>query len=135
MKRLLVSFLLLSMTLSFCGCTQHTADITAEDIVVAYEAAGYRVSSKLYDETLEHGQIGYVQADHPDGDYIYFAIFENKEAAKAYKKEFYHPAMLGLFSAIFGDPSWQRWEVYGSFVVQYDHPMFMKPFKDLLRSK
>ena len=135
MKRLLALFLLLSLTLSFCGCTQHAADITTEQIVAVYEAAGYRVSSKLYDETLEHGQIGYVQADHPDGDYIYFAIFENKEAAKAYKKEFYHPAMLGLFSAIFGDPSWQRWEVYGSFVVQYDHPMFMKPFKDLLRSK
>ena len=123
------------MTLSFCGCTQHAADITAEDIVVAYEAAGYRVSSKLYDETLEHGQIGYVQADHPDGDYIYFAIFENEEAAKAYKKEFYHPTMLGLFSAIFGDPSWQRWEVYGNIVVQYDKPKFMKPFKDLLQSK
>ena len=135
MKQLIRWMLIVSMLLSICGCTQHAADITAEDIVVAYEAAGYRVSSKLYDETLEHGQIGYVQAEHPDGDYIYFAIFENEEAAKAYKKEFYHPAMLGLFSAIFGDPSWQRWEVYGNIVVQYDHLKFMKPFKDLLRSK
>ena len=135
MKRLVVLFLLLSLTLSFCGCTQRASDITTEQIVVAYEAAGYRVSSKLYDETLEHGQTGYVQADHPDGDYIYFAIFENEEAAKAYKKEFYHPAMLGLFSVIFGDPSWQRWEVYGNIVVQYDKPKFMKPFKDLLQSK
>ena len=132
MKRLLVLFLLLSLTLSFCGCTQRAADITAEDIVVAYEAAGYRVSSKLYDETLEHGQIGYVQADHPDGDYIYFVIFENEEAAKAYKKEFYHPGMLSLFSAIFGEPSWPRWEVYSCIVVQYDDSQLYIPFRNLI---
>ena len=135
MKQLIRWMLIVSMLLSICGCARRRTDISLEEIVAAYEAAGYRVSSKLYDETLEHGQIGYVQADHPDGDYIYFAIFENKEAAKAYKKEFYHPAMLGLFSAIFGDPSWQRWEVYGNIVVQYDKPKFMKPVKDLLQSK
>ena len=135
MKQLIRWMLIVSMLLSICGCARRRTDISLEEIVAAYDAAGYDVSSGLYDETLEHGQIGYVQAEHPDGDYIYFAIFENEVAAKAYKKEFYHPAMLGLFSAIFGDPSWQRWEVYGNIVVQYDHLKFMKPFKDLLRSK
>lgn len=135
MKRCILWMLICAILFTFCGCAKRRTDISCEEIVAAYEAAGYDVSSKLYEETLEHGQIGYVQADHPDGDYIYFAIFENEEAAKAYKKEFYHPGMMGLFSAIFGDPSWQRWEVYGCIVVQYDEPEFMKPFKDLLKSK
>ena len=135
MKKLFLLILALLFMFSLSGCRQYRTDISCEEIVAAYEAAGYDVSSKLYEETLEHGQIGYVQADHPDGDYIYFAIFENEQAAKAYKKEFYHPGMMGLFSAIFGDPSWQRWEVYGCIVVQYDEPEFMKPFKDLLKSK
>lgn len=135
MKRLMRWMLIVSMLHSICGCTQRRTDISREEIVAAYEAAGYRVSSKLCDETLEHGQVGYIQANHPDGDYIYFAIFESEEAAKAFKEEFYHPGMMGLFSAIFGDPSWQRWEVYGCIVVQYDDTEFMKPFDNLLKGK
>lgn len=135
MKQLIRWMLIVSMLLSICGCARRRTDISLEEIVAAYDAAGYDVSSGLYDETLEYGQIGYVQADHPDGNYIYFSVFESEDAAKAYKKEFYHPGMMGLFSAIFGDPSWQRWEVYGCIVVQYDEPEFMKPFDNLLKRK
>ena len=127
--------LLLALMFLLSGCSSnYRTDVTPEEIIAAYEAAGYNVSSKTYDEKLEYGQTGYIQADHPDGDYIYFSIFETEEDAKAYKKEFYHPGMMGLFSAIFGDPSWQRWEVYGNIVVQYDEPDFLTPFKELLKS-
>lgn len=135
MKQLIRWMLIVSMLLSICGCARRRTDISLEEIVAAYDAARYDVSSGLYDETLEYGQIGYVQADHPDGNYIYFSVFESEDAAKAYKKEFYHPGMMGLFSAIFGDPSWQRWEVYGCIVVQYDDTEFMKPFDNLIRGK
>ena len=127
--------LLLTALLLLSGCSsKHRTDVTPEEIIAAYEAAGYNVSANTYDEKLEHGQIGYIQADHPDGDYIYFAIFETEEDAKANKEEFYHPGMMALFSMIFGDPSWQRWEVYGNIVVQYDEPDFMEPFEELLKS-
>lgn len=130
MKKTLLVLLLIAFLL--CGCAPVRTDITREEIVAAYEAAGYAVSSRVYDEKLDYGQIAYVQANHPNGDYIYFSIFASEAEAKAYKKAYYHPVMMGLFSAIYGDPSWPRWEVYESIIVQYDEPDFLDPFTDLL---
>lgn len=133
MKRLVPILLLICLLLG--SCASRSTNITREDIVEAYEAAGYSVSSRAYDEKLDYGQIGYVQADHPNGDYIYFSIFETAEEAAAYKKELYHPVMMGLFSVIFGEPSWQRWKVYGCIVAQYDEPDFLNPFINLLKAE
>ncbi len=132
LKLFILGFLVIFMLV---GCAGKRTDISREEIVAAYEAAGYSVWTDVYDEPLDHGQIAYVQANHPDGDYIYFSIFETPEQAKAYKKEYYHPGMMGLFSIIFGDPSWQRWEVHGCIVMQYDEPEFTAPFEGLLKSK
>ena len=134
MKRF-ISLSLAFMILTLCGCSDPRTYITAEEIIAAYQAAGYSVSSGYYDEPLERGQIGYIQADHPDGDYIYFSIFASEGDAQAYKDEFYHPGAMGLFSWIFGDPSWQRWEVYGNIMVEYDDPDFYGVFKALLYDK
>ena len=134
MKRLCALLLAAMLLLSGCSSNYHT-DVTPEEIVTAYRDVGYSVSMRYYEDKPEHGQIGYIQADHPEGGYIYFSIFETEEDAKAYKKEVYHPGMIGLFSMIFGDPSWQRWEVYGTVVVQYDNPDFYEPFEDLLKEK
>ena len=75
--RILIAFLLL-IVLLLPGCSSHRTDITREEIVAAYEAAGYSVWTDTYDEKLDHGEIAYVQANHPDGDYIYFSIPFNK---------------------------------------------------------
>lgn len=131
MKRLML--ILLPALLLLCGCASSRTDITREEIVAAYENAGYCVTSRVYDEKMDYGAVAYIQANHPDGDYIYFSIFETPEEAKAYKKEFYHPAMMSLFSVIFGDPCWPRWEVHGCIVVEYDDPDFLEPFNDLLK--
>ena len=133
MKRILLLLLLILLLLSGCSATR--TDITREEVVAAYEAAGYSVWSDTYDEKLDHGEIAYVQANHPDGDYIYFCFFETEADAKAYKQEYYHPVMMGLFSVIFGDPSWQRWEVHGCIVAEYDEPEFYEIFDKLLKSK
>ena len=132
--RILIAFLLL-IVLLLHGCSSYRTDITREEIVAAYEAAGYSVWTDTYDEKLDHGEIAYVQANHPDGDYIYFSIFETNEEAEAYKSEFYHPVMMGLFAVIFGDPSWPHWEVYGCIVAQYDDPAFFEVFEELTKAK
>jgi hypothetical protein len=131
MKRIFVFVLALSLLL--VGCTRRNCDVGREQIVEAYEAAGYNVSTGVYEQPLEYGQTAYIQANHPDGEYIYFTFFETEADAKAYKREFYHPVMMVLFSVIFGEPSWQRWEVYGCIVVEYDNSDYMQPFEKLLK--
>ena len=128
MKRV---FCIALVFLLLTGCSATRDDITVEQIITAYENAGFAVYSGYYEETLEHGQIGYIQADHPDGGYIYFAIYESEAAAKAAKEELYHPGVSGLFSWIFGDPSWNRWEVCGNIVAEYDDPELYEVFKAL----
>ena len=135
MKNLKLFILVFLVIYLLAGCAGKRTDISREEIVAAYEDAGYNVWTDVYDEPLDFGEIAYVQANHSDGDYIYFSIFETPEQAKAFKKEYYHPGMMGLFSVIFGDPSWQRWEVYGCIVVQYDETEFAAPFERLLKSK
>ena len=126
-------FLVISLLLSACAASN--AVVTAEEIVQSYEQAGYEVSTGMYDFTLEYGITGYIKAEHPDGDYIYFTIFESESAAEVYKDAFYHPGMLGLFSVIFGDPSWVRFQVHGNMVIQYENAEFYDIFENLLKSK
>ena len=134
MKRL--SIILIALVLLLAGCApQYRTDITREEIVAAYEAAGYSVSSRVYDKKLDHGEIAYIQANHPNGDYIFFSIFETEKEAQAYKAEYYHPVVMSLFSVIYGRPSWPRWGVYGCIVVEYDQPEYFGVFEDLLKAK
>ena len=57
-------------------------------------------------------------------------------AAKAYKQEYYHPAMMGLFLSIFaGEIYVPRWEVYGCFVVQFENPAYYEVFQNLRKGQ
>lgn len=135
MKKILLffwSFLILSM---FAGCFSGGSDITQEEIVAAYEKAGYTVSFGSYEEKSPNGEIAYIQAMHSGGDYIYFAFFETEKEAQAYIKEADHPLTLWFFSTIYGDPAWIRMERCGNIVAQYEFPEFLEPFNALRKGK
>ena len=132
MKRLLLLLMLAAVFLS--GCAAPPADITPEEIIAAYEDAGYIVASGTYEEVLDHGVTGYIRADHPDGDYIYFSIFESEADAQAYE-DANHPGILWFFSVLFGDPSWRYCEAYGKIAVEYTDPKLFETFKDLMEGK
>lgn len=135
MKRRRILMVALALILLVSGCATRQMEISREQIVAAYEEAGYEVWSRVYEEKLDYGEIAYVQANHPDGGYIYFSIFETEAEAKAYKQEFYHPVAVGLFSVIFGQPTWQRWKVYGCIVAQYGDSDMLTPVQRLQSGK
>jgi hypothetical protein len=127
---------LLLIILLLNGCAATGTDISREEIIAAYEQAGYSVVSRDYDQPGEYGEIGFVKAGNPDGDYIYFSAFETPEQAKAYKKEHYHPMALGFFGSIFsGEIHLPKWKAYGCYVIEYENPAFLKPFEKLLDEK
>ena len=126
----------LLIILLFNGCAATGPDISREEIIAAYEQAGYSVVSRDYEQPGEYGEIGFVKADHPSGDYIYFSVFETEEQAKAYKQEFYHPVAQGLFLSIFaGEVYVPKCETYGCFVVQYENPAFYEVFQNLRKGQ
>lgn len=131
-----IVLLILIFTLLCCGCaTDYRTDVTLEEIVTAYELAGYKISTGTYDERLDLPQVAYLQADHPNGDYIYFTFFETAEEAREYEKEQDKPIIIGLFSVIFGEPKWVRMEAYGTVVVQYSNSKYFLPFENLLKGE
>ena len=132
MKRVLAILLATVFLLSGCSILDVCPSVSLEDIASVYSEAGYSVWTDVYDEPLEDGQIASIQADHPDGDYIYFSFFSTNEDARACKAEYYHPVAMLLFSAIYGDPSWVRWVVYDNVIIQYDEPNFFVPFIELI---
>ena len=135
MKRKMIATVLLSVLL-LIGCSAPKVDITRQQIIAAYQDAGYSVFSRDYEEALEGFEVGYIQANHPDGDYIYFSIFETPEQAETYKQEYYHPGALGLFLSMFsGELCVPKWRVYGCYVIQYENPDFYEPFEKLVNGK
>ena len=136
MKRIAVYALIFLLILSLCGCgSRYRTDITMDEIVDAYQKAGYGTYSGVYDEKLEHGAIAYIQANHSSGDYIYFEFFETEEEAKACEEANDHPIVKGLFSVIYGEPAWVRMETYGCIVVEYWNTDLFEPFEKLLNGK
>ena len=133
-RKLIAIFLPLILLLN--GCASSHKDITREEIVHAYQEADYEVWFRDYDEPMEYGQIGYIRADHPDGDYIYFSVFETEDQAKDYEQEYYHPIAMGLFLSIYaGEIHIPKWDVYGCYVAQYKNPAYFDVFQELIKSK
>lgn len=132
MKRIIALLLVLLCLLPGC-CLQRTSDVTREDIVAAYRAAGYGVYTEAYEEPYEFGEVAYIQANHPDGDYIYIAFFETPEEARTYMQEQYHPVAMTLFLSIYAGRLFiPIWRVHGNMVVQYENPDFYEPLRDLI---
>ena len=132
MKRWMVVLLAVLCLLSGCSL-QRTSDVTREDIVAAYRAQGYSVFTDVYDEPYEFGEVAYIQANHPDGDYIYIEFFETPEEAQSYMRQLYHPITMTLFLSIYAGRLYiPKWKVYGNMVVQYENPDFYEPLRELI---
>ena len=131
MKRM-ISVALVLLLLCLCGCSDYRTDITREEIISAYEDAGYTVYSGEYDEVTENGVTGYVRADHPNGEYIYFSFFRSEAEAREYNNQIDRPFANLLISSVFGEPTLIYAKYYGCVVVTYDNANHFDPFKGLL---
>ena len=131
MKRCLVFLMLSALLLSLCGCNKSEKTLSCEDVVAAYEKAGYQVFHSEW-ENLDFSCS--VQATDPKtGEYISFHFFENAEEAEAYADSRQYNVVIWLFSVIYGDPSWLTTKTYQNIEIEYDHSYLYKPFKDLIR--
>ena len=87
MKKILSIILLLSFALSLTACGNSTdpKEITCEDIIKAYEDAGYYVTHGEHKDESESSQLCYIKAnltEDSDSDYIYFITCFSEEQAE-----------------------------------------------------
>lgn len=139
MKKIISIILLLSFALSFTACdNSEPKEISCEDIIKAYEDAGYSVAFHNHDDPVyydlnEYCNIEILDPDDPENNYLYITRYFTEEDAKAACKEQQFNPVLWLFFGVFGEWRWLRVRCYGDITYEtFDYKM-MKPLNDLTK--
>ena len=139
MKKILSIILLLSFVLSLAACGNHTTtpkEISCEDIIKAYEDAGYYVVHGAHKDEAESAQLCYIKAnltEDSDSDYIYFiTCFTEEQAEEVAKTDKYNLAVW-LYAAVIGESRWLKTGTYGKIEYSYYNSKLIKPFNELIK--
>ena len=139
MKKILSIILLLSFALSLTACGNSTdpKEITCEDIIKAYEDAGYNVLYHGHDDDEVYNEDGIYcsfEIRDPDNEdnYMYvYRYFTEEEAKAAADERQFHP-ILWLFFGIFGEWRWLHVGYYGDIEYETIDRKMIKPLKELM---
>lgn len=139
MKKLLA--LCLTATLCLCclvSCnnTAEPKEITCEDIIRAYEDAGYYVTHGAHKDESEGSQLCYIKAnltEDSDSDFIYFiTCFTEQQAEEAREIDEYN-LFVWFYATISGESRWLKTGTYGKIEYSYYNSDLIKPFNELIK--
>ncbi len=138
MKKLLPIILLISFALSFIACSNRTEpkEITCEDIIKAYEDAGYYVTHRTHKDKSESSQFCYIKAnltEDSDSDYIYFTTYFTEEQAEEAREIDEYNLIIWFYGAISGEGRWLKTGTYGKIEYSYYNSELIKPFNELVK--
>lgn len=137
MRKIFTLLLVLLLALSVAGCGKETAqkDISCEDIIQAYEYAGYYVSHGAHHNEADSVHQCFIRADvseEPGNDYIYFVTFFNAEDAEEAAENDKYNLIIWLYAAVSGEPRWLKSGTYGKIEYSYYNSDLIKPFYELI---
>ena len=138
MKKIVLVILLLSFAFSLTACSNSTEpeEISCEDIIKAYEDAGYYVTHGEHKTQKESSQLCYIKAnltEDPDSDYIYFiTCFTEEQAEEAAETDKYNFAVW-LYATVSGESRWIKTGTYGKIEYSYYNSKLIKPFNELIK--
>lgn len=140
MKKIALFLFLLSfaLTLAACGSSSAPREISCEEIINAYEAAGYCVTHGAHKNEAEGTQLCYIKAnvsEAPDSDYIYFITCFTEEQAAAVAQTDQYNFAVWLYAAISGESRWLKTGTYGKIEYSYYDPELINPFNELIRDE
>ena len=139
MKRVISIFLLLSFAFSLAACTapESAKDVSCEDIIAAYEEAGYTLGHHLHEDPvyLEGGiccSLMFKDPENPDKNYIYIERYRTeRDAQKATTENKYNP-ILWFVSALHGERRWLRSEQFGKLHCTTFEKKMLKPLQSIV---
>ena len=139
MRKIIALLLLLSLVFGITACANgEPREISCEEIIAAYKAAGYSVLYHGHEgDTAYHdlGKYCCFEIRDPDNEdnYMYIDRYFTEEQAKVgYEEGKFHP-VLWLFFGIFGEWRWLHTGYYGDIVYStFDYEM-LKPLKELMK--
>lgn len=135
MKRILSILLICAAVFSSvtaCGAKQDK-DVTCEDVIAAYEEAGYGVTHLEYPDK-DYGYLCNVIIRDSNGESsISFKFFETDAEAQAEADASQWNVILWLYSAAMFQPTWLHTEHYRNIEIEYDDTDLYGPFRDLIK--
>ncbi len=136
MKKIISLLLVFSLLICLTACKKEEATPpTCEELIAAYEQAGYHVShheNEYKDESTD--EICYVKVWLEDVyECVYFYFYETAETAESL--ELNYNIFVYMFSIIYGDPTWVWTDTYGNIGYEYEDGNMLKPFKELIKEK
>ena len=137
MKKIILIILLFSFVVSLTACGKsELKEISCEEIIAAYEEAGYYVVHGEHKNEEDNSQLCYIKAsisDNSDSDYIYFiTCFTEEQANEAEEIDKYN-LLVWLYGAISGESRWLKTGTYGKIEYSYYNPKLIQPFIELIK--
>ena len=140
MRKFIALLLLLSLVFGITACAnEKPREISCEEIIAAYEEAGYSVLYHGHEGDTAYNDLGIycsfeVREKGGNADnYVYIdRYFTAEQAEAAYKEQMYHPLLWVLFAA-FGETRWLHTGCYGDIVYSSFEYGMLKPLLDLTR--
>lgn len=139
MKRVISILLLLSLAASFSACTPHRTDeVSCEDIIAAYEKAGYTLGHHLHEDPvyLEDGiccSLLFEDPQTPDKNYIYIDRHNSTQDAKSAANDQKHNLVLWFMSALYGETRWLRHGCLGEIHYSTYEREMIKPLREMAK--
>lgn len=143
MKRLLAlcltPLLLISISLSFYACVKtESKEITCEEIITAYEEAGYSVLYHGHENDTMYNEDGIycsfeIRDPYNEDNYMYVHRYFSEEDAKTASKERRFNPILWFFFGIFGEWRWLHVRCYGDIEYETFDYKIMKPLENLTK--
>ena len=138
MKRIISTLLLLSiglsllLSLSSCDTQKNVNDVSCEEIIAAYEAAGYTLGYHLHEDPvyLQEGICCCLMFQdpktHSNQNDIYINRYNTVEDAAAAADKQRYNIVLWLFCLIYGEPRWLQSEQFGKLhCTTYEKDMIL----------
>ena len=139
MKKIISMLLLLSLCFSFAACgTSEVKEISCEDIIKAYEDAGYTVLYHGHENDTVYNDLGQycafeIRDPKDDDNYMYVHRYFNEEDAKEASEEEKSNLILWLFFGIYGEWRWLHTGYYGDLTYSTFDKKMIKPLKELIK--
>ena len=140
MEKIISIILLLSFALSLTACDNSTEpkEIFCEEIIVAYEEAGYWVLYHGHEDDENYHELGMYccfEIRDPDNEdnYMYVHRYFTEEDAKVAADERQFNPILWLFFGIFGEWRWLHVGCYGDIEYETFDEEMIKPLNDLFK--
>ena len=138
MKKALFLLLLLLLVLFLVSCASRTEpkEISCNEIISAYEEAGYYVVHGEHKSEEDGAQLCYIKAsfsENSDSDYIYFITCFTEEQAKQAAATDEYNLLIWLYAAICGESRWLKTGTYGAIEYSYYNSQLFQPFNELIK--